>query len=75
MILIALVSFKKVVSLIVSGTVKKKLKDVHAHIFRISHFIFLIIYIYHVLVYFLIVKSNRDIVLNPGPKPNSCKNF
>ena len=47
MILIEIISFKNILTLIDLATVKTNMKDVHAFLFIISHFVYLVIYVYN----------------------------
>ena len=74
------VSIRSILNLTVLGTVQSNIKEVHALLFRISHFRFLVMYrifsyVLHVWAYSLLINRSGEIEQNPGPKPSSCKTF
>ena len=73
-ILTEIVSFRNILNLIVLGSVKTNIKDVHGFLFKVLHFMYLI-YVYYVCLYSLFANRSEDIERIPGPKPNYCKTF
>lgn len=59
------VSLKNILNLLILGIVKINLKNDHAFLFQISHFILLIIRIYHIWVYSLLIKQIEETEQNP----------